>query len=84
VTRRGADFVACVRVCRSGSPAGVSHLLVAADVLSPGYWGTSQVAVCGIEVDPASTTNVAVEEDPGYCPVCGRAAVRWNIRRTTR
>jgi hypothetical protein len=63
---------------------GVSHLLVARDVLGPEYWGASQIAVCGVEVHPGSDPMVTAEEDPGYCPACVRAAVRWNTRRAAR
>jgi hypothetical protein len=80
----GASVLACRRMCRGGSPGRVSHLLVAADVLSPGYEASIQIAVCGVEVDPGSTTTVEAEDDPGYCPACVRAAVRWNTRRTKR
>ena len=71
-------------VCRAGSSVGVSHLLVATDVLSAGYWGSSQVAVCGAEIHPGGGTVMAADEDPAYCPVCVRAAVRWSTRRTGR
>jgi hypothetical protein len=84
VTLTSGDFFACRRVRRGGSPASVSHLLVAADVLSPGYENSSYIAVCGVEVDPDSPTTVEVEEDPRYCPVCVRAAVRWSSRRVGR
>jgi len=74
----------CRRGRRGGSPGGVSHLLVAADVLRPGYWADSHITVCGMQVFPGDDTAAEVEEDPGYCPVCVRAAVRWNIRRAGR
>ena len=76
MTLTSGEFFVCRRVRRGGSPAGVSHLLVAADVLSPGYENSIDIAVCGVEVDPDSPTTVEVEveveveEDPRYCPVC--------------
>lgn len=84
MTLSGMEFVACHRVCRSGSLAGVSHLLVAADALSAEYWGSSQIAVCGAEVHLGSGTAVDAEEDPRYCPACVRAAVRWNSQGATQ
>ena len=85
MTRSGADFFACRRVNQGGSAARVSHLLVADDALRAGSWGSSQVAVCGVEVvHPGGPIAGETDEDPGYCPVCVRAAVRWNIRRTGR
>ena len=80
----GTGLFACHRIRRGGSPAGVSHLLVADDALHPGYAGGSQIAVCGVQVHPDSPTAVEPAEDPGYCPVCVRAAVRWNTRRAAR
>jgi hypothetical protein len=58
--------------------AGVSHLLVADDVLAVGPQSSSFVAVCGAEVD---TTNGA-GDDLGYCPECVRAALRWRGPRS--
>ena len=60
-------------------PAGLAHLLVAADVLRPGYWADSQIAVCGEEVRPDnSPVEEPEEDDPWYCQDCVRAAVRRN------
>ena len=80
----GTGWFVCGRRRHGGSSGGVSHLLVAADVLRPGYWADSHIAVCGTEIHPGNGQAVEVEEDPGYCPVCVRAAVRWNIRRAGR
>jgi len=59
-----------------------SHLLVASDVLRPGYWADSQIAVCGAEVQPENSLVEESEEedDPRYCQHCVRAAVRRNMR----
>ena len=67
--------------------AGLSHLLVAADVLRPGYWADSQIAVCGEVVQPENSpvegSEEEEEDDPTYCPKCVRAAVRWNMQSVT-
>jgi hypothetical protein len=57
-----------------------SHLLVADDVLAVGPQSSSYVAVCGVEVDALSGGG----EDPGYCPECVRAALRWRASAITR
>jgi hypothetical protein len=80
----GAGFLACHRVRQGGSPADVSHLLVAHDALRTGYWGASHIAVCGIEIHPGSAAGAEADEDPRYCPACVRAAVRWSTRGTAR
>ncbi len=64
-------------------PAGVSHLLAADDVLSPGRWG-AHIAVCGAELRSPSATAVLQDEDSEwspenvrYCAECVREAHRW-------
>ena len=57
-----------------GQSEAFSHLLVAADVHS---WSDTHIAACGAEVRPDNGTAEESGEDPGYCPKCIRAAVRW-------
>lgn len=60
-------------------PSGVSHLLVADDVLIPGRWG-SHITLCGQEVRRPNVEH----DDPldwpccRYCPECVREASRWS------
>ena len=63
--------------------AGVSHLLAADDVLSPGRWG-AYIAVCGAELRSPSAIALLEDEDSEgspenvrYCPECVREAYRW-------
>jgi len=81
---RGGGLFVCRRLPLGGSAVGVSHLLVATDVLRPGAGRivTSQCAVCRSSL--AAAPRGRVRRIRGICPVCVRAAVRWNIRRTGR
>ncbi len=74
-------------------PEGVSHLLVADDVLIPGRWGV-HITLCGQQVrapsaaaaeDPSAT---AAEDDryyPSlrYCSECAAQAARWQAGRAS-
>jgi hypothetical protein len=58
-------------------PEGLSHLLIADDVLSPGWIGSIQVAVCGTVVtEPSGGTD-----DPRYRLRCVAEALRWSVTR---
>lgn len=77
----GSGLIGCRPPGRGGLARGVSHLLVAADALSPDRWGGSQIAVCGAQVHSANASTAETGTDPRYCPACVRAAVHWIATR---
>jgi hypothetical protein len=54
------------------------HLLPAGEVFRQGYPATF-LAICG---EPVTSAPEGDEMDPGYCPKCVHAALRWCAQLT--
>lgn len=57
------------------------HLFSGDQLAEARYFPGGYVAVCGALLRPHSASGT--DEEPRYCPVCVRAAVRWNAEADT-
>lgn len=81
----GADFVESIGLRRDGSPAGVSHLLVADDLIAEGHLHGTYLAMCGALVaapslPPSSCPEGCECDSPLYCQDCARRVGEWSAQ----